>query len=67
MQSYQTQRLFEKICRLPPDKLVVVEEFVEFLKSRNEKTVSVDSLSKLSEKSFQRVWDNQEDADYDNL
>lgn len=36
MQSYQTQRLFEKICRLPPEILVVVEEFVEFLKSRNE-------------------------------
>jgi hypothetical protein len=67
MESYQTQRLFDEICRLPPEKLAMVEEFIEFLKSRDEKYVSVDSFCMLSEKTFQRVWDNQEDADYDNL
>jgi hypothetical protein len=62
-----TQDLLNKINRLPPEKVAVVEDFVEFLRHRNEINSLVTAASKLSEKSFQKVWDNAEDAEYDNL
>ncbi len=66
--QYQyTQELFNKIRRLSPEKVAVVEDFVAFLEHRGEKNILVNAASKLSEKSFQKVWDNPEDAEYDNL
>lgn len=68
MQAQQhTQVLLNKINRLPPEKIAVVEDFVEFLGYRNEVAPLVKAASKLSEKSFQKVWDNAEDAEYDAL
>lgn len=66
-QHQHTEILFKKICGLPPEKMAVVEDFVEFLESRNETTPLVKAASKLSEKSFHKVWDNADDAEYDNL
>ena len=63
----QTQELLKKICRLPPDKVAVIEDFVDFLGHRNETDPWVKAASKLAEKSFQQAWDNPEDAEYDNL
>jgi hypothetical protein len=31
----QAEELFEKIKRLPPEKIIEVEDFVEFLRSRS--------------------------------
>jgi len=67
MQTQLTQDLFDKIRRLPPEKVAVVEDFVEFLWHRDEMDTLVKAAGKLSEKSFQQVWDNPEDAEYDNL
>jgi len=67
MQTQLTQDLFDKIRRLPPEKVAVVEDFVEFLWHRDEMDTLVKAAGKLSEKSFQQVWDNSEDAEYDNL
>lgn len=67
MQTQQTQDLFNKICRLPPEKVAEVEDFVEFLRYRSENNTLTKAASKLSEKSFQQAWDNTEDAEYDNL
>lgn len=66
-QHQHTETLFKKICSLPPEKMAVVEDFVEFLGARNEVASLEKAASKLSEKSFQKVWDNAEDAEYDNL
>lgn len=65
--QHQHKELFNKIRRLPPEKVAVVDDFVEFLSRRDEKDNLVRTAGKLSEKSFQKVWDNQEDAEYDNL
>ncbi|OIP45453.1 MAG: toxin-antitoxin system, antitoxin component, Xre family protein [Desulfobacterales bacterium CG2_30_60_27] len=67
MQTQHTQALFDKINRLPPEKVAVVEDFVEFLGHRGQDDNLVWAASALSEKSFQQAWDNQEDAEYDNL
>ena len=69
MQAQQdnTQQLFNKIQRLPPEKVAVVDDFVDFLESRGKENSLIKAVEKLSEQAFQKVWDNQEDAEYDNL
>lgn len=67
MQAQQAQELFNKICMLPPEKVAVVEDFVEFLRAREEENDLVRWAGRLSAQSFEKVWDNPEDADYDNL
>jgi len=48
-------------------KIAVVEDFVEFLRHRDEVDNLVTTAGKFSEKSFQQVWNNPKDAEYDNL
>jgi hypothetical protein len=67
IQHQHTQKLFDKIRRLPPEKVAVVDDFVEFLQHRDEMESLVKAAGKISEKSFQQVWENPEDAEYDNL
>jgi hypothetical protein len=59
--------LFEKIRSLPPERVAEVEDFVDFLRARNEEARLGKAAAKSSEPAFQRVWDNPADADYDRL
>jgi hypothetical protein len=59
--------LIEKIRSLPPEKLVEVEDFVDFLKMRDEDRLVTHAATKLSEDSFRQVWDNPDDAEYGRL
>ncbi len=61
-----TEILIEKIKILPPQKLAEVIDFVEFLTHKEERKL-VASAGKLSKDSFAKVWDNDEDAAYDEL
>jgi len=59
--------LLEKIRALPPEKLVEVEDFVDFLQARDESRRLSHAAARLSEAAFAEVWDNPEDAAYDAL
>jgi hypothetical protein len=59
--------LMEKIRSLPPDKITVVEDFIDFLLTRSEESLLVYTATQLSEKAFAKIWDNPEDAEYDEL
>jgi hypothetical protein len=61
------QTLIEKIRVLPPDKIVEVEDFVDFLRQRGVDRRLSQAATKLSEAAFAQVWDNPDDADYDQL
>ena len=62
------QRILEKIRKLPFDKIVELENFIDFLYQRsNTSQAIVTTSTKLSEASFAKIWDNPEDAAYDNL
>jgi hypothetical protein len=61
------QKLLEKIKRLPPEKAAEVEDFVDFLVRREGERELVRAAARLSEESFAKVWDNEDDADYDRL
>ncbi|HKA52038.1 MAG TPA: toxin-antitoxin system, antitoxin component, Xre family protein [Candidatus Binatia bacterium] len=65
--STQVQALIEKIRVLPPEKLAEVEDFVDFLRQRDEDRRLTRAAAGLSEAAFQKIWDNPDDADYDHL
>ena len=67
------QRLLEKIRKIPSDKIRELENFIDFLAfSDSESDHKSDSTlvmaaSQISNVSFAKIWDNPEDAEYDNL
>lgn len=62
----QDKELIEKINALPPEKIAEVVDFVDFLAYRDDRLL-VESASRMSEPVFAAVWDNHDDAEYDNL
>lgn len=67
MEVHREQELVNKIRTLPPEKIAVVEDFVEFLRHRDDDIQLTAAAAKLSERSFRKAWDNPDDAEYDNL
>jgi hypothetical protein len=64
----QTERsLIQKIRTLSPEKVAAVEDFIDFLRQREDDRLLTWAAAKLSEDAFRRVWDNSDDADYDRL
>jgi len=63
MTQAQELILLQKIKTLPPTQIAEVEHFIDFLHERE----IVHSSMKQSEPSLQKIWDNPEDAVYDNL
>jgi len=63
------KRLLEKIRNLPSEKVIEVEDFIDFLcdRQRDSSQDLVLAATKLSEASFAKIWDNPEDAAYDDL
>ncbi len=59
--------LLQKLRTLPPEKVAEVEDFVDFLRLREDDRRLTRAAAKLSEESFRRVWENPDDAEYDRL
>jgi len=59
--------LWDKIRALPPDNVAEVEDFVDFLTRRGDNRELTRAAMGLSEDVLRRVWDNPEDAAYDQL
>lgn len=57
----------KEVDRLPENALAEVLDFIQFLELKAEKDIFVKASQKLSERSFDKIWSNQEDAVYDNL
>ena len=56
-----------EIEKLPENLLEEVFDFIRFLEIRREKLLLTSASQKLSMTSFEKVWDNEEDAIYDSL
>jgi hypothetical protein len=65
--GHREAALMEKFRALPPERVHEVEDFVDFLKLRDQDRQLVREAAGLSEKAFQDIWDNPEDAAYDRL
>lgn len=64
------QTLIDKLHRLPPERLNEVADFVDFLSQQHELESNLHltkSVTTASVNAFAKVWDNPEDAVYDNL
>ena len=65
----QVQHIIRKLALLTPEHRAEAEDFIDFLRQRQSR--SNDALARdftyASEKSFAEVWDNEEDAIYDDL
>ena len=63
------QRLLAKIRKLSATKVLEIEDFIDFLYERESQSdVNLTlAATKLSEATFAKVWNNPEDAAYDNL
>lgn len=61
------QVLIDKIRQLPPQRLAEVEDFVDFLRSRDDEQRLTQAAAKLAEASFAAVWNNKDDDAYDKL
>ena len=52
---------------LPPERIAEVEDFVDFLRARDEERALTAAAARLAEPSLAEVWGNDSDADYDRL
>jgi hypothetical protein len=59
--------LIEKLNTLPIDRLHEVEDFVDFLRSRDQDRALFRAALAASEPAFAAVWNNPEDDVYDAL
>jgi hypothetical protein len=67
MTSKAVATLIKKLETLPAEKINEVEDFVDFLRNKSADKQLTRAASRLSEKSFGKVWNNSEDAIYDKL
>lgn len=57
----------KEIDNLPENLLTEVFDFIQFLESKRERNLLAKDSQELSTASFQKIWDNEEDAIYDKL
>ena len=67
MNTRDPHALIEKLKCLPPERVAEVEDFVDFLQSRDEDRALERSATRAAEPAFAKVWDNDDDAVYDKL
>lgn len=67
MAAHLSQTLIDKISALPIERIAEIEDFVDFLRTRDaERALTRASLAG-SEPAFAAVWSNPEDDAYDAL
>jgi hypothetical protein len=67
MSARDDRVLIEKLKSLPPQRRAEVEDFVDFLRSRETDKQLTRAAAQASEPAFEAVWDNPDDAEYDRL
>lgn len=67
MSPQTEQLLLEKLRALPPERRAEVEDFIDFLQTRETDQHLARSAAQASEPAFKAVWDNPADAEYDRL
>ena len=62
-----SRTLVKTIEALPAERIAEVEDFVEFLRQREEERVLTRAAAAASASGFAEVWNNREDDAYDSL
>jgi hypothetical protein len=61
------QILIEKLQSLPPERMAEVDDFIDFLRLREQQRSLTSMAAQISAPVFAAVWDNPEDEAYDEL
>jgi hypothetical protein len=67
MSNPNEQSIIRKLRLLPPERIVEVEDFVDFLQARDLERNLVKQAGQTSEAVFTAIWDNPDDSAYDRL
>lgn len=67
MNTRDPQALIEKLKSLLPERIAEVEDFVDFLRSRDEERALERAATRAAEPVFGEIWENDADAAYDRL
>jgi len=62
-----TKALLEKIAALPADRIAEVEDFVDFIRLREQERALTRAAAAASAPTFAAIWSNPEDDAYDAL
>ena len=65
--SSRAKALIEKISDLPLERIAEVEDFVDFIRQRDQGQGLTRAAATVSAPAFALIWDNPEDAAYDAL
>jgi hypothetical protein len=60
-----TQALIEKIQALPPERITEIEDFVDFVRLREQDRALIHAAAATSAPSFAAIWSNPDDDAYD--
>ena len=63
----QIEQVTHKLQTLSQERIAEVEDFIDFLKQRDEDLQLTRSTMKISEQLLANLWDNADDAEYDRL
>lgn len=63
----QIEQVVRKLQLLPPDRLSEVEDFIDFLSQRGLDQQVVQAAMAASQPALSGIWNNPEDAEYDQL
>ena len=66
MQS-QLQHMVTKLQNFTSERLAEVDDFIDFLQKQDQERSLRMDFSKGANTTFHKVWDNEDDAIYDNL
>lgn len=61
------QSLIEKIQALPADRIAEIEDFVDFIRMREQDRALTRAAARMSEPAFAAIWNNSDDDVYDAL
>ncbi len=67
MQAQQIEQVVRKLRTLTPNRINEVEDFIDFLSQRDNDRQLTQAAMAISEPALSTVWDNTDDAEYDEL
>lgn len=59
--------LMEKIAALPPERIAEIEDFIDFIRLREQERALTRAAAAVNAPTFAAIWDNPDDAAYDAL
>jgi len=61
------QRLVQKINRMSIEQILLIEKFIDSLAQKDSDRMLTLAAAKLAEPALLKIWDNPDDAEYDQL